>query len=165
MSDPTEEKENVALYSCCATEFPHEEMLHISEDVTPTHGMTERGMTYEYSWPDLKVIVASLDKEKLPAHLNGFAGYVNHIYKGNIPPRGQAIVERILGTKMVIGIEIQPGLDDEGRAEEIVGCLCGGFRPIMFCNNALFDWQSRLLLGPDQSFDPESNPEEEQDEG
>ena len=46
------------------------------------------------------------------------------------------------------------GADEQERADELVGRMSGGLRPIIFHSDAIFDWLSRLLLATDGSFDP-----------
>ena len=92
---------------------------------------------------------------ELAEHLRGFEGYISqHIYHGQVPPHGKDIIRSIRATLLVVGVELQPGRDQEGRAELLLGRMSGGLRPIIFHADALFDWTSRLLLAPDGSFDP-----------
>jgi len=55
---------------------------------------------------------------------------------------------------LAVGVEVQPGRDEQGRAEELIGRMCGGLRPIIFHADAVFDGMARLILAPDGSFDP-----------
>jgi hypothetical protein len=146
--------ENYALYSHTYEELPDAEMQRLGGQVRPSSGITERGLTYTYTWPDLTILVNALPREEMPEHLKGFVGYIRHIYGENIPRRGEKIIAQILRTRLVVGIEIQPGRDTEGRTEHLVGSMCGGLHPIMFHADALFDWMSRLLLAPNGHFDP-----------
>jgi hypothetical protein len=154
--------ENFALYSSRHTALPDDVMQHLGGAVIPTKAITERGLTYVYEWPDLKVIVSTMPPERIAEHLRGFAGYVSHIYKHDVPDRGQKITEWVLRTKLVVGIEVHPQRDSENRAEHILGSLCAGMRPIMFYSDALYDWMSRLVLAPDGSYDEEAELEERQ---
>lgn len=148
---------NYALYTAKRDHLPHEIMQQLADDISPTIGMTERGQTFTYCWPDLTVIVAEMEQDQIADHLKGFEGYIRAgIYRDNVPPRGEEIIRHIRQFTMVIGIEAHPGIDDDGRAEELIGRMCGGLRPIMFHCDALFDWMGRLLLGPDQSYDPDA---------
>jgi hypothetical protein len=146
---------NYALYSSKRDHLPREIMRQLADSVTPEIGITERGLTFTYHWPDLKIIVAEMPQDQIADHLQGFEGYVRHgIYHGDTPSRGAEIIGQIRRVKLVVGIEAQPDIDEAGRAEELIGRMCGGLRPMMFCQDAIYDWMGRLLLGPDQSFDP-----------
>ena len=145
--------ENFALYSTRWSELPEAQMLQLAGEVRPEVYEAPRGRTFFYSWPDLVIRCSEMPKADLASHLSGFAGYVTKISRGRCEDRGRALIERIKGTKLVVGVEIEPGRDREGRAEELIGKLCNGLAPIMFFENALYDWDGRLLLGPDGSFD------------
>lgn len=146
---------NYALYTTEYDHLPCDNMRQLADDVSPEIGQTERGLTFTYRWPDLEIIVSEMPQEKLAEHLRGFEGYVrNGIYRGQTPPRGEAIVRQIRRVKLVVGVEVRPDVDDAGRAEELLGRMCAGLQPLIFYKDAVYDWMSRLLLGPDQSFDP-----------
>ena len=151
--------ENFALYSRTYSTLPEDHMLKLAPGAQVDAGITERGMTYRYRWTDLTIICSVMESGELQEHLRGMAGYVSHIYGGELPERGDVLVGRVLQTKLVLGIEIQPERDAEGRAEELMGKLCAGLQPLIFYWNAIFDAQFRLLLGPDASFDPATTPD------
>ena len=94
-----------------------------------------------------------MEEEDVLEHLDGFTGYVRQIYGGNPDARGKLIVDRIFSTSLVVGIEIDPGRDAEGRAEEIVGKLCYGLSPMIFFEDSLLDANCNVILGPDGSYD------------
>jgi hypothetical protein len=70
-----------------------------------------------------------------------------------VPARGERILRDIRATRLVVGVEFQPWRDKQERAEELLGRMCGGLKPMIFHADALFDWMFRLLLAPDGSFD------------
>jgi hypothetical protein len=146
--------ENYALYSRLYTSLPKEQMLELVEGREPEVRLVARGLTYVYRWPDLSVMCSEMPRERLAEHLAGFVGYIRHISEPGATQRANRLIDAILGTTLVVGIEAQPGRDDAGRVNDILGRLCGGLQPIMFFDRALYDADSRLLLGPDGSFDP-----------
>ncbi|HKA07887.1 MAG TPA: hypothetical protein VKD71_11565 [Gemmataceae bacterium] len=147
--------ENYALYTRSYDLLPQAKMEVLADGAALEKAQTERGVTYTYRWPDLTIIVSEMPANQLSNHLRGFEGYINqHIYKGEVPRRGKAIIRTIRATRLVVGVEFQPGHDKEGRAELLLGRMSGGLHPIIFHADALFDWTSRLLLAPDGSFDP-----------
>lgn len=149
--------ENYALYSSSFDTLPQAAMEALADDVVPELAQTERGVTITYRWPDLTIIVSEMPASQLAEHLRGFEGYIRqHIYKSRVPERGERIIRCIRATRLVVGVELQPGRDEQGRAEELLGRMSGGLHPIIFYRDALFDWMSRLLLAPYGSFDPQA---------
>jgi len=147
--------ENYALYARSYDSLPQAEMEALGHGTTVEKAQTDRGVTYIYRWPDLTIIVNEMPASQLAEHLRGFEGYISqHIYNGKVPRRGKDIIRDIRATRLVVGVEFQPGRDKQGRAEELLGRMSGGLHPIIFHADALFDWMSRLLLAPDGSFDP-----------
>jgi len=150
-------QENFALYSRTYDSLPEDRMLMLVDSICPSSEITDRGLTYTYRWPDLTILVSAMPSSELPDHLRGFEGYLRRgIYGGKVPDRGERIIRRILATRLVIGVELQPGRDEQERADELVGRMAGGLRPIIFHRDELFDWMSRLLLARDGSFDPDA---------
>jgi hypothetical protein len=147
--------ENFALYSRVAETLPDARMQGLADDVSPVAADTPHGRTFTYRWPDLTIVVSEMPAAEVADHLRGFEGYVRqHIYRGDVPERGRAILRRIRDTRLVVGVELQPGRDEQERADELLGRMSGGLRPLVFHADALFDWMSRLLLAPDASYDP-----------
>ena len=147
--------ESFALCSRSVGSLPREQMQALADDLAPECAETERGLTFTYRWPDLTIIVSQMPGLELAEHLRGFEGYIRrHIYKGNVPERGERIIRSVRATRMVVGVELRPGRDDQERSDELIGRMSGGLRPILFHSDSLFDWSSRLLLAPDGSFDP-----------
>jgi hypothetical protein len=151
---PNEMPENYALYTRRYDALPTERMQSLVPGIRPAHSEKARGPTYTYRWQDLTIVVSSMPAAAMAQHLQGAAGYVRHIYHGKVPERGERLIRALGATTMVVGVEIDPSTDKEGRTEELVGRLCGGLRPIIFHADAFFDWMSRLLLAPDGRFDP-----------
>ena len=152
----TESLEIFTLYSQTLDQLPDENMAELATGCRYTKSKDADGSpSYSYRWSDgLSVTCNVMGPTELAEHLRGFAGYVESIYKGQPDERGKQIIDRIKKTTLVIGIVVQPGRDSEGRAEELLGCMCGGLTPIMFYGDTLYDHKGCLLLAPDGSFDP-----------
>ncbi|MHC5537354.1 hypothetical protein ACYOEI_03855 [Singulisphaera rosea] len=150
--------ENLALYSRSLDKLPQAQMAALADQIAPKLERSQRGTTHTYVWSDMTIVVSEMPGAKLSEHLRGFEGYVfQHIYKNKPPERGLQIIRSIRETRLVVGVEIRPGRDVQGRAEEFVGRMCGGLRPFIFYEDAVFDWMFRLLCAPDGSFDPEAD--------
>lgn len=148
--------ENLALYTAEHATLPEDQMRGLMPGLAPDVGTTDRGLTYAFNWPDLTILCSEMPGQGMSEHLEGFVGYVKHVCRGVLGEREKRLIERIRSTKLVVGIEIDPGRDPQERADELVGKLCSGLKPIMFFDNALYEWDGRLLLGPDGSSDSES---------
>src|SRR5262249_15819106 len=148
--------ENFALYSQTLDSVPDDQMLKLVDGIRPIISPPQGGLSYPYEWDALTITCYMVPNEEIAEHLHGFVGYVRHIYGGDVPPRGEKLIRRIQRTKLVVGVEINPGRDPEERSDEIVGKLSYGLQPIIFHADALFDQDSRLLLAPDGAFDAEA---------
>src|SRR5262249_12873915 len=115
------------------------------------------GRVFVFKWPHVTVTCSEKPREELPSHLDGFCGYVKHIYRWKLDSRGQGILDRIRRTRLVVGVVVEPGCDEGGRAEGILGALANGLDALLFCQSALYDKNSKLILAPDGSFDPEAD--------
>lgn len=148
--------EEYALYSERYDKLPNNEMQLLAPGITPSVAVTERGRTFIYEWSDLKIICSEMPADNVQTHLDGFEGYVRSVYGGQCDSRGEGLIRRIHRTKLVVGIEIQPERDDSGRTEELIGRLCGGLTPLVFFEDAIYDWNACLILGPDGTYDEDA---------
>jgi hypothetical protein len=149
--------ENYAFYSHTYDALPEDELRRLGSDCKFTVTPGPDGRSFEFKWPDVTVACNEMPKKNLPTHLDGFCGYVKHIYRGKVDSRGESILDRIQYTRLVVGVVVEPGCDQAGRAERILGGLAGGLDALMFCQSALYDKNSKLILAPDASFDPEAD--------
>jgi hypothetical protein len=143
--------ESFTFYSSEHSTLPPGQMSVLVEGVPPTVEQAGEKVKYIYAWPDLKIICTEFPGAELAEHLEGFVGYVARIFRGSPESRALRIVDRIKATKLVVGVEVIPGRDPEERTDEVVGKLCGGLQSIMFFEGALYEWDGRLILGPDGS--------------
>lgn len=149
--------DNFALYSQSYRELPDAQMEALAGDAVFETGRTEEGeRVFSYRWPDLEIHCYERNGD-LGEHLQGFCGFVAQCLGGEPDARGQLLMQRILATQLTVGVAIEPGRDEAGRAEGILGAISGGLDPIVFYEMALYDAGARLLLAPDGSFDPEAD--------
>jgi hypothetical protein len=149
--------ENYAFYSHTCDALPEENLRTLGGNCEFTVSSGADGRTFVFKWPDLKVICNEMPGKNLPNHLEGFCGYVKHIYRGKLDSRCEAILGRIQYTRLVVGVVVEPGCDQAGRAEGILGALANGLDALLFCQSALYDKNSKLILAPDGSFDREAD--------
>ena len=141
--------ENLALYTNATDHLPRREVEVLLPGVTPAADVTERGLTYTWRWGQFEVS-CELPQSEMMEHLAGFAEHIRRVSKGGA--RSHSLLARLESTRLVIGVELRPERDPDGRGEELLGELCGGLRPIVIFESAIYDYMMRLLLGPDGSF-------------
>jgi hypothetical protein len=149
--------ENYAFYSHTYDALPENELKKLSGDCKFSLRPGADGRTFVFEWPDVTVTCNEMPKKNLPTHLDGFGGYVKHIYRGKLDSRGESILDRIQYTRLVVGVVVEPGCDQAGRAQRILGALANGLDALLFCQSALYDKNSQLILAPDGSFDPKAD--------
>ncbi|HEY7314476.1 MAG TPA: DUF4272 domain-containing protein [Gemmataceae bacterium] len=149
--------ENFSFYSQSYDALPEERMRELTGEADFAVEQTEDGRCFTYRWPDLTVTVHEMPAREVPRHLDGFRGYVRHIYHGKPDERGEQILDRIRYSRLVAGVVIEPKRDQEGRAEGILGAMAYGLHALLFYGTALYDRDSKLILAPDGSFDAEAD--------
>lgn len=145
--------ENFAFYSQTYDALPVEQMRQLAGEAEFAVEEQEGERSFVYRWPGLTVTCNEMPQAQVPNHLNGFCGYVKHIYDGKPDERGEQILDRIRYTRLVVGVVVEPGRDEEGRAERLLGTMAYGLDALMFFGNALYDKDAKLILAPDGSFD------------
>jgi hypothetical protein len=149
--------ENFAFYSQASDALPEERLRELAGGADFAVEQDNDGRRFRYRWPDLTVTVHEMPAREVPGHLDGFCGYVRHIYGGKPDERGEQALERIRHTRLVAGVVIEPGRDAEGRAEAILGAMAYELHALLFYGSALYDRDSKLILAPDGRFDPEAD--------
>ncbi len=148
--------ENVAFYSQTYDALPDEEMAKLAgtAKLTVERDPAAGNRTFVYRWRGLTVRCTELPQAEIPAHLDGFCGYVRKIYGNRPDARGRQLLDRIRYTRLVVGVTIEPGRDPAGRAEELLGTIANGLDALMYFGGGLYDKHAKLVLGPEGSFDP-----------
>jgi hypothetical protein len=149
--------ESFSFYSQTSDALPEEQMRKLAQGADFAINTDDGGRHFVYRWPDLTVTVNEMPAKEIPPHLNGFCGYVTHIYGGKPDERGEQVLERIRYTHLVASVVIEPERDEEGRAEHLLGSMAYGLHALMFYGSALYDRDSKLILAPNGSFDPEAD--------
>jgi hypothetical protein len=145
--------EQFAFYSQTYNSLPEEQMRGLAGGADLTIGDTAGGRRFTYRWPDLTVTVNEMPAKEVPANLDGFCSHVRHLYQGQPDALGQQVLDRVRHTRLVAGVVIEPGRDDQGRAEALLGALAYGLEAVLFYGSALYDKDARLILAPDGRFD------------
>ena len=148
--------ESFGFYSQTLDSLPGVQVESLIPTLQPRSEVTNRGLTHSWLWDDLEIICSEMPSERLAEHLRGFEGYVLQVCSGKPDGRLGVLISRIRATRLVVGVEVRPKRDPAGRADLVLGKLCGGLSPLMLYESAVFDHLGRLILGPDGSHDPEA---------
>src|SRR5262249_52397597 len=129
--------ENFAFYSQTYDALPEERMRELAGAADFAVEQTAAGRRFTYRWPDLSVTVNGGRQRDAPGHPGGFCGSVRHIYQGRPDARGKQVLDRIRYTRLVAGVVIEPGRDEEGKADGLLGAMAHGLDALMFVGSAL----------------------------
>jgi hypothetical protein len=150
--------ENFAFYSQTHDALPEEHMRRLAGDAEFSVGTAgDGGRSFTFRRPGLTVTCKEMPAAKVPTHLDGFCGYVKHISGGKLDERGGQILDRIKYTRLVVGVVIEPGRDELGRAERLLGSMAYGLDALLFYQDCLYDKDSKLILAPGGQFDEDAD--------
>ena len=149
MTTPVKAVENYALYSQIMAELPEEHIRDIGKPNVFKAGVNDRGNKfYRYEWDNLAITINLMPESEIPNHLNGFAGYVEYLSEQKSIPLDNSLIERIFETRMVLAFIVDPELDNQGRAEEVLGAITFNTKSLMFHSDAIYDENAKLVIGP-----------------
>ena len=82
-----------------------------------------------------------------PAHLQGFSGYVQHIFDGS---RDDLVytLSRIKQVNFVIGCVIEPGFDEADTTLNFLVALTNRLNGLLFVYDSIVDFDGQVLAGP-----------------
>ncbi len=106
------------------------------------------------SWHDLSIELNLMPAEFIPEHLAQLTRDILGIGLPNDARRTASLLSKLNATRSVITVQVEPGLDPEGRARLALARLAVGMRAIVLTSGALFSTRFQLLLAPDGSYDP-----------
>ena len=142
-------KDNYALYSNRVHELPADKIREIANPqdfyITKTN---DGSKSHVYVWNDLKITINQMPVANMPKHLSGFSGYITHLSNKKGIQVNSELVNRIMSTTMVLGVIVEPGIDPEGRAEEVIGAITSNTDSIMFFSDGIYDSNANLIIGP-----------------
>lgn len=117
---------------------------------------TEQEEYCALSWHDLSITLSLMPAPFIPAHLAQLSAEI----LGCVMPRGvqrsNALLARLNNTQSVTSVQVEPGLDAEGRARLVLARLAVGLGALVLTSGALFNTKFQLLLAPDGSYDPKA---------
>ena len=83
----------------------------------------------------------------------GAWNFFNRIHGAN-PSRKAEVCDRILTTKMLVGVVAEPDFDPDGELLSAVLEIARRLQGVVFAGDALIDCNDRLLLDASGAFDP-----------
>jgi len=141
--------DNYALYSQTFNNLPAENIKGLGNPRSFNVSTIEDGSrSHVYLWDDLKITINQMPANKISEHLGGFIGYVKHLSDLKNVSVDRALVDRISKTKMVLGVIVEPGVDEQGRAEEVIGAITYNTDALMFFSDGVYDQNANLIIGP-----------------
>lgn len=137
---------NYAFY--CSEEHLRPELMEmLGDDPKPHVGVTERGLTYAYRWPDLEILVSQMPQERVASHVRGLEGYIRKYHRPGRDADLNSLVENARNTRYVVGLEVSSYEDESNRGSAALGFLATHLKPSMiFAQNSILDGQGKVLL-------------------
>src|ERR1043165_8784742 len=101
--------EHFTLYSAAYESLPEENMRQLADAAEFSVSDTEDGgRRFTYTWPNVRMTCTEMPAHQVPNQLQGFAGWIMHIYQGKPDARGKAILDRIHASRLIVGVVIEP---------------------------------------------------------
>jgi len=151
--------EHFTFYSQTCDQLPEEALKELAQKLRANlSGMDEpSGRTYFFDWPGIKITCQQLKFQDLDQHLVGFRRAVRSILGRAPNERDEHLLKRISHTRLAVGVIIEPGRSAGTQGPELLESFRSGLHAMMFHVGAIYDQESRLILGPDRSFDEEAD--------
>ncbi|MBN1801735.1 MAG: hypothetical protein JW891_09535 [Candidatus Lokiarchaeota archaeon] len=143
--------ESFVLHSRKYDILPSFQMKCLVRELKPEEMKNEKGLVYLYEWEDLRVECMELPEEEREKYLEGFLMYVRTI-GSNYPFQVIELINKLRKTTLVVNVDITPKRDPQGRAEDIIGKLCYGLKPIVYFEGTIFDHNSNIIFAPEGAF-------------
>lgn len=118
------------------------------------HGDNPDGTFFRFSWEDLSIECSLMPRSFIKEHVHQLARDVSRADAGRNTERTGLLVDRLLRTRLVMTVQVEPGRDGQGRANLVLARLALGLDAVVLTAGVLFDTRFRLLMAPDGSYDP-----------
>ena len=141
---------NVTIYSAVDEIIPVKTLQSFVGDgqIQTDKSFLGRSMSkIQIRWPDLSITLNVMNKDDLPKHLNGLAGYVAQMLGDNTTPQAKTLLQHILRTQQVFGTVIEPGWDTVGHCKDVILGVTAFHKGFFFAANSLYNGQDRLIIG------------------
>ena len=116
----------------------------IAPDVLTQYVMSGMGLT---------ITLNLMKPEEVPKHLEGLAGFVTHIYRGNPNARGQQIIDQVRRFRTVVGVLFEPDNSEPTIPLKVSMLIAERAKGMIFVRGTFLDSEDRIILAPDGKFD------------
>ena len=142
------------FYSQTVGTIAPEEMQSIAPKAVFNHQESPQGTYFQFRWADMAVECSLMPRSFIKEHMLQLAGDVRKADGGSHEERTARLVDRLLRTRLVMTVQVEPARDNEGRANITLAKLAVGLDAVVLTAGVLFDKRFKLLMAPDGSFDP-----------
>ena len=84
---------------------------------------------------------------EMPAHLQGFSGYVQHVFAGSQDDLIYTL-SRIRQVRLVMGCLIEPGFDEAGEVLNFLVEFTNRLNGLLFVHDSIVNFDGEVLAGP-----------------
>ena len=140
---------NAAIYGTIDAVISVDKLRKIAEDadsVAADRDPLGNIAQFTIQWPDLQILMKVMPQQEIPDHLQGFVGYARHLSDGS--PAHENVIHQIRRVRIVHGLTITPGWDDQGRVKRVVLGTTMYYQGLFFAANSIYDGANQLRLGP-----------------
>ncbi len=142
------------FYSQTVGTIAAQEMQRIAPQAVFNHQESPHGTYFQFRWTDMAMECSLMPRSFIKEHMLQLAGDVRSADGGRHEERTARLVDRLLRTRLVMTVQVEPARDDEGRANITLAKLAVGLDAVVLTAGVLFDKRFKLLMAPDGSFDP-----------
>lgn len=158
--DPKGGLKNVAVYSSKLDVIKFSALQEIakaeSAKLELVEGTEADWKSVKVSWSDKSLTISRDSGKDLAGHLNGFQGFVfSQLAGGKMDAHVFQIIKRIGRTKQLFGCVGEPSLHDDSM--KFVSQLATQEKAICFLDNAVWDSQLKVLIGPENHRDKDAS--------
>ncbi len=141
------------FYSQTVGTIAAEEMQRIAPQAVFNHQESPQGTYFQFRWADMAVECSLMPRSFIKEHMLQLTGDVRKADDGRHEERTERLVDRLLRTRLVMTVQVEPARDNEGRANITLAKLAVGLDAVVLTAGVLFDKRFKLLMAPDGSFD------------
>ena len=125
-------RDNTAIYSTLAQPLTADQI----QQIAPNAVVQTTSDKIIVILPGVTLTVSSLRGDSLARHLNGFAGYIQHIAGDS--PSARSLLQQLQKVTASYGIVIEPGFDSNGSAKALIMGLTKKHEGFMFAHSSIY---------------------------
>ena len=118
------------------------------ERVEVTRDRAGRAARYRVAVNGVTLTMNVMPEAMVEQHLSGFYGYLLHLTDQKPSPHAGMIARKIQGTRTVLGCQLEPGMDREAMAGDLLFFLNHQQNGLLFARDTIFGPDGNALVGP-----------------